>query len=71
MAFTTERPNADGWYWAKHKNHGKVVVHLILADVGDGRGLTWYVKDQGFGGWNRLVDQFTHWNHDPIPVPED
>lgn len=48
-------PAQPGWYWAKHKYMGWVITNLTIVD---GKPL---VMDQGYTGWNVLIDQFDEW----------
>ena len=60
MVLTTEIPKAAGWYWAIHHMHGLVITNVQLVE---GRV---YVMDNGYSGWNPLLNQFSQWSDKPL-----
>ena len=65
MAWTKEEPKVSGWFWARHKTMGKVVVNVLVVD-----GIA-HTQENGFSGWNRHYGSFVEWQTEPLPMPED
>jgi hypothetical protein len=65
MAWTKEAPKEKGFYWAKHRYYGKVVVSVIIVE-----GVV-YTAENGFHGWDRHINTFVEWWDQPIAEPED
>ena len=65
MKMIKDAPTKAGWYWAIHSTMGLVVTHVQICD-----GVV-YVMDNGYGGWNPLICQFTEFSDSPIAAPMD
>lgn len=64
MQMVEDVPKVAGWYWAKHYMCGLVITNVQIVD-----GVV-YVMDNGYTGWNPLVNQFSQWSDSPIPQLE-
>lgn len=63
MKMVKKIPEVAGWYWARHQVFGLVITHVQIVD-----GIV-HVMDNGYAGWNVLLNQFTEWSDSTIAEP--